>query len=316
MREFLLFTSVIYGSLLAGWLLQRVVRQPVEKSRRIARAAMMSVETPMIIMVYWDVNLELLRSYFTVPLAALVVLSTSGVAGYLISRRVFQRDVSRGAFVVSCMFSNVGSTMGGFLSLLYLGDHGLVVSQLFLLFAIPFYFTVVFTVARHFAGGVRLRVLQAIRANFSDPLAALPLFAIVVGLALGLGGVGLPSFLALPRRVLVFASVILFGLSFGLTADFRLVVSRIRSYVAILPVKFIVAPLAGLLVVAAVGYTPASDPIGFKVILIQSMMPVAIWSVVAAKLFRLDDQLAFGLWIFTTIAVSPLVPVIAWIAAL
>ena len=51
------------------------------------------------------------------------------------------------------MFSNNGATLGGFLCLLYLGDEGLVVSQLFLLLALPYYFAVVFAVARRFSDG-------------------------------------------------------------------------------------------------------------------------------------------------------------------
>jgi predicted permease len=267
-------------------------------------------------MVFWGMDGALLGAYWPVALAPVVVLSVSGAAGYLMSRRVLAHQSARGAFVVSSMFSNVGSTMGGFLCLLYLGDKGLIVSQLYLLSSIPYYFTAVFTVARGFAGGERRTVWQALRANFSDPIAALPLTGMAVGLSLGLAGVPLPIALEIPRRVFVFVAVIMFALSFGLTAQVRLMVKRIRDYLAILPVKFVVAPLAGLAFVLVAGYSLTSNPLAFKVVIIQSMMPVAIWSVVAAKLFRLDDHLALGAWIFTTLSLSPLVPLIGWIARL
>jgi len=45
-------------------------------------------------------------------------------------------------------------------------------------------------------------------------------------------------------------------------------------------------------------------------------MPVAIWSVVACKLFDLDDNFAVALWIFTTLLVALLIPFYAWLAAL
>ena len=200
--------------------------------------------------------------------------------------------------------------------MLYLGDEGLVVSQIFVLLAFPFYFTAVFTVARRFAGGAPMGIWQATRANFKDPLAGLPLIAVVVGLTLGLSGVNLPSVLQLPRRILVFAAVILFSLSFGLTARFRPMLPRVREYLAILPVKFVVGPLTGVAMALLFGYTLAANPLAFKVIVIQSAMPVATLSVAATKLFRLDEQLALGLWIFTTLCVAGLVPAIAWLARL
>ncbi len=316
MKEFLLFSSLIYGSLAVGWVIRRIVPSVERHSRLLSRFTLLATETPLIFLVYWDVDAHAFRSYMPIALAAIVVLSVSGFAGYVISRRACRDQAARGAFVVSSMFSNVGSTMGGFLCLLYLGDEGLVASQFFALLAIPYYFTVVFTVARRFAGGQRRGVWEAIRANFGDPMAALPLIAIVVGLTLGISGVTMPDFLDLPRRVLVFAAVILFALSFGLTAQIRVMLRRFREYVTMLPVKFVVAPLTGLVIVLIAGYSPTSNPLLFKVILIQSMMPVAIWSVVAAKLFRLDDHLALGLWIFTTLSVSALVPLVGWIAGL
>ena len=310
MKEFLLFSSLIYGSLFVGWVLRQWI------PALILRFTIMAVSTPLILLVYWDMDATLFRTYFPIALAALVVLSVSGLAGYLITRLIGGDRAARGAFVVSSMFSNIGSILGGFLCMLYLGDEGLVVSQIFVLLTFPFYFTVVFAVARRFAGGAPMGIWQATRANFKDPLAGLPLMAVIVGLTLGLSGVDFPGVFQLPRRILVFTAVILFSLSFGLTARFRPMLRRAREYLAILPVKFVVAPLTGLAVASLFGYTLAATPLAFKVIVIQSAMPVATLSVAAAKLFRLDEQLALGLWIFTTLCVAGLVPAIAWLAGL
>jgi len=316
MKEFLLFSGLIYGSLFVGWALRQWIPALAGHSRLLLRFTMMGVSTPLILLVYWGMNAELFRTYFPVALATPVVLSVSGLAGYLVTRLTGGDRAARGAFVVASMFSNTGSILGGFLCMLYLGDQGLVVSQIFVLPAFPFYFTAVFAVARRFAGGAPMGIWQATRTNFKDPLAGLPLIAIVVGLTLGLSGVDLPAALQLPRRILVFAAVILFSLSFGLTARFRPMLRRVREYLAILPVKFVVGPLTGLTVALLFGYTLAANPLAFKVIVIQSAMPVATWSVAATKLFRLDEQLALGLWIFTTLCVAGLVPAIAWLARL
>ena len=189
MKEFLLFSSLIYGSLFVGWVLRQWIPALVDHSRLILRFTIMAVSTPLILLVYWDMDATLFRTYFPIALAALVVLSVSGLAGYLITRLIGGDRAARGAFVVSSMFSNIGSILGGFLCMLYLGDEGLVVSQIFVLLTFPFYFTVVFAVARRFAGGAPMGIWQATRANFKDPLAGLPLMAVIVGLTLGLSGV-------------------------------------------------------------------------------------------------------------------------------
>jgi predicted permease len=81
-----------------------------------------------------------------------------------------------------------------------------------------------------------------------------------------------------------------------------------------LPIKFVVAPLAGIGLGLLLGYSPARDPLAFKTLVIQASMPVAIWSVVACKIFDLDDNLAVGLWIFTTVCVAGLLPIFDWLA--
>ena len=213
-------------------------------------------------------------------------------------------------------FSNNGATLGGFLCLVYLGDEGLVVSGLFSLLAVPYYFTVVFTVARRFSAEKNIGIWTAFKYNLRDPVSILPLAAMFVGLSLGVSAIAIPPVFIAPRRYLVYAVVMLFSISFGLSANVTVLLRRFREYLAIVPVKFLVAPIVGLTVALLFGLGLSSNPIGFKVIVIQSAMPVAIWSVVATKLFRLDDQLAFGLWLFTTLCVVPLLPVVSWFARL
>ena len=72
----------------------------------------------------------------------------------------------------------------------------------------------------------------------------------------------------------------------------------------------------GLVAGIVCGYSLDVEPLAFKVVLMQSSMPVAIWSVVACKIFDLDEDLALGLWVFTTVAMAGLLPFYALLAGI
>ena len=316
MREFLFFSLLVYGSLFCGWAAGKI-RPPLrELSRGLARWTVLLIETPTILLIYWGIRQQEFLAYYRIPLVSVVVYSLSGAAGYLIVRLYRRNRAFEGAFTVSSVLSNVGPTLGGFLCLLYLGSRGLLLSQIYTLLFVPYFFTVVFVVARMFSTGRKLGFVGAIRENFKDPLSLFPVSAILVGITLGLSGAGFPPFLELPRRLFVYAAVVSFSVSFGLGMRIRLLGREWKSYLGILPVKFVVAPAIGALLATAVGYSLSADPLAFKVIIVQSAMPVAIWAVVAAKIFRLDEQFAVGAWIFTTIATLGLLPFIEWLSGL
>ena len=102
--------------------------------------------------------------------------------------------------------------------------------------------------ARIFSPGRKTGLMQAIKINFSDPISILPISATVLGLVLGFTGTEFPSVLDVPRRVLVFAAVILYSISFGLGMQIRMMLKRITAYLGMLPIKFVLAPAIGYLV--------------------------------------------------------------------
>jgi predicted permease len=316
MREFLIFSCLIYGFLLLGWGARKIQPAFQSHSRTISRWTVLLVETPTIVLIYWGIRSEQFLFHLRIPLIAVVVMSVSGIAGLFVARLYRQSRPFTGAFTVSSMFSNNGPTLGGFLCLLYLGSEALIISQIYTLMCIPYFFTVVFLTARVFSPGRRTNLWDAVKMNFRDPISLLPISATVLGLLLAFTGTKFPDFLDLPRRVLVFTAVILYSISFGLGMQIRLMARKITNYLGMLPIKFVIAPATGWLSSLLFGYSFATDPLAFKVILIQAAMPVAIWSVVACKLFNLDENLAVGLWIFTTVSVAGLLPLVDWISGL
>jgi predicted permease len=316
MREFLVVSSLVYGFLILGWGARKTRPALQRHSKRLSRLTLLFLETPAIVMVYWGLEIDLLLSHIRLPIIAVSVFSVSGLAGYTVAR-LYRLNRSRtGVFTVASMFSNVGMTLGGFLCLLYLGDDGLELSQIYMLAAVPYFFTVVLLTARFFSPAKERGLWKAFKKNFQDPVSLLPLGAILAGLSLTALGVPFPSILQLPRRVVVYATVAAFSASFGLNMYVRRMLGNVIRLVGMLPIKFLLAPAAGFLISLALGYSLNTNPLALKVVIIQSTMPVAIWSVLACKLFDLDDNYAIGLWILTTLCVIFLLPLYSWIAAL
>ncbi len=74
--------------------------------------------------------------------------------------------------------------------------------------------------------------------------------------------------------------------------------------------KFLVTPLVGfgvVFVLRNLGILSA-EPIVTKAIFVQSCMPAAIMSVVLAKLFRLNEDLAAACWAVSTLASAAVLP--------
>lgn len=316
MKEFLVFSSLIYGFLFLGWAVRKRRPSAERHSKSLSRFTVLLVETPMLGLIYWGIEVEDFTTHLPLAVIGVVVLALSGVVGYLVARLYRQDQPFVGAFTVGSMLSNNGPTLGGFICLLYLGDRGLELSQLWALLLVPYFFTAVFITARRFSPGRKLGFVAAVKENFQDPISVLPIATTVVGVLLSVCRVTFPGFLETPRTVLVFVSVVLYSFSFGLGMHMRRMLGAWKSLLGILPVKFVAGPLLGLAFALLLGYRWETDPLAFKVILIQASMPVAIWSVVACKLFDLDDDLAVGLWIFTTLSVAPLVPLFGWLSAL
>lgn len=316
MREFLVFSSLIYGFLLLGWAGRKIKPSFKDHSRSISRHTVLFVETPTIALIYWGIESRVLGHHFGLGVIAIGVMSISGVAGYLVGRLYRRNRQAIGTYTVGSLLSNNGLTLGGFLCLLYLGSEALELSQIYTLLTVPYFFTVVFLVARNFAPGKNVGLLEIIRSNFRDPLTILPISAMAMGILLSLLGFPFPPFLDLPRTILVFAAVILYSLSFGLGMQIRMMFANVTRYLGVLPVKFLIAPLTGIGLGLLFGYSPTSEPLAFKTLVIQAFMPVAIWSVVACKIFELDDNLAVGLWIFTTVSVVAFLPLFDWLATL
>ena len=282
----------------------------------MTRLTVLILETPTVFFIFWGIEKEVYGRFFVLPIIGILVMSIAGLAGLFVARLYRRKRLFNGTYIVASMFSNQGPTLGGFLALLYLGNEGLELSQFFMLFYVPYFFTVGFLVARLHADAKDAGIWTALSGIFRDPLSFLPISATVFGVIFSLIEIPLYRGLDIVRQVFLIGTVASYSISFGLGMRLRIILKGFVAYFGILPVKFLISPLAGLGLCVLFGFTLNPMPLAVKVVILQSAMPVALWSVMASKLFKLDEDIALGLWLFTTFSVVLFLPAIAWMSKL
>jgi predicted permease len=216
------------------------------------------------------------------------------MAGSLAASMLRLSGKRRQTFLISSSLANHGFTMGGFLCYFLLGESGLGLSVILVLYFIPYVYCLVFPYARADAGQ-RISFRGFFKKNMFDTQ-NMPLFAMAAGLLLNAAGIKRPA-VAFPLDALLLASISLYYLTLGISFT-RMDMRGIRRELAALSIiKFIIVPGAAFAVLSLLPVDPALK----AVIQLQAFMPAAIFSMVTAVLFDLDTDLASGLFVSNTI---------------
>ena len=295
------FFLLFYGALAAGLPLRRFGAH----APRVMRANILVVETPVFVYALWALDLAQLERYAPVPLGSVGLILLLGALARAWARRLWPgAPRARGSFVIASAFSNIGNTGGMFLCYLLFGTTGLSLASLFLVPYPLLIFTLGFAAARTYADGKRPRPVEALRHLATNRIAVMPLGAMILGLILNLLGLPLPEGLAGVVDVLIKINIAVACLAIGATLRPGHLFTPWRPVAALSALKFVVAPAAAL-AVALLAYG-GLGPLPARVLLIQSAMPAAVYSVITATLFGLDRDLANTLWLSTTLLLAPL----------
>ena len=210
----------------------------------------------------------------------------------------------------SVMFSNNGFTLGVFICLLFLGLRGQSIGLVYATYFLPYFVTVGFAIGRHYGRAKKLSFGRQVSSLLTEPLSALPLAGFIIGLVLHSIATAPPEWIAPINRTAIHAEVAIYAFAIGCTLSFRSIKKYWKECVACCGMKFLIMPVVGLgivFVMRSFGVL-SGEPIVSKVILIQTCMPAAIMSVVLAKLFKLNEDLASSCWVVTTIASAAVLP--------
>jgi predicted permease len=240
----------------------------------------------------WDLDVQM--RLLILPVAGLVLSLLSLVFGAVLVPLTGLQGRRRQTFLLSSTLSNHGFTLGGFVCFMLLGETGLGYSIFFILYFMPFVFGFIFPAARLAANQA-----DAGRTSWRDLVLApqnIPLAALALALLLNLLGIPRPE-ISMPIAPLMFVSVGLYYFTLGVTFRGADIFAAGRAHLALGMIKFIIVPVCAWLVLRISGL----DPLMQKVILVQACMSAAIYSVITALLFDLEERLSSALFVVNTV---------------
>lgn len=303
----ILFCSIQLAVILpfaAGLLLRRRLRDPQRATRAIVRVNIAVLEPMIVLWCVWD--LEIRAGLLVLPFAGLVLALSGLVFGAAMAPLTGLAGRSRQTFLISSTLSNHGFTLGGFLCFMLLGETGLGYAILLVLYFMPYVFGIIFPAARLAcsragSGPSGWRSLVFAPQN-------LPLAALFAALGLSAAGIARPE-IEIPLTPLMFVSVGLYYLTLGVTFRGADMFRYIRPHACLGMIKFILVPAFAVLLLR---FTPL-DRVVQSVIVIQACMSTAIYSVITALLFELDERLASAMFVVNTVVcLVVVVPLLFW----
>lgn len=304
MQRFFIFQAVILLSFTCGYLLNK--KRP-ESQSFIGKIISLNLNVFEPLLGLWSIwAMDLSLKLFFMPLAGFVIVFISFTIGLIIAARLYTQKVRKLTFVFSSAITNHGFTMGAFICYIFLGESGLALALIFLLYFPFFVFGFIFTYAGLMANGEKASLASIAGHLFKGH--NLPLLAAISALILNISGVERPA-LSLNLDIILLPAVGLYFCMLGLSFRFRNLKSCVRESVILSLLKFVLAPL---LTIAFIHFVPLPE-LYKNVLVIESFMPAGVYSVVVANLYKLDVPLASGLFVGNTALFLVLFPFLSYL---
>jgi predicted permease len=273
----------------------------------ISSGVIVSVYSAVMVMSMW--TLKVSAGLLLLPIIGMLTALLAIIPGLVISRLFEFSSPQTGSFTCGAMLSNIGLTLGGFLSYSLLGEAGLSYSIVYSSFSMPFYFVVCFYVASLFAEERRHGIMENLKLSFMRPSGFIPILSMAMGFALNVMGFERPHLLGTVNQVFAYMTSFFLLFASGLTFDFRMIRVYRKEALSMFPIKFLYNPLMGMgLVYLLKG--KMNDPLLTKVVFIESVTPVAVFALLLPQFFKLDQDLVNATWVFTTGVFILMIPLI------
>lgn len=273
----------------------------------ISSGVIVSIYSAVLVMTMWTLKVSV--GLLLLPIIGLFTAFLAIIPGLGISHLLKFSSPQTGSFACGAMLSNIGPTLGGFLSYALLGELGLSYSIVYSSYSMPFFLIVCFYVASLFAEEKRPGIMENLRLSFTTPRGYIPILSMAMGFALNLMGLKRPHLLGPVNQVFAYMTSFFLLFASGLTFDFGMIKVYRKEALAMFPVKFLYNPLVGLTCVHLLKGN-MNDPLLTKVIFIESATPVAVFALLLPQFFKLDQDLVNATWVFTTGAFILMIPLI------
>jgi len=292
--QFIIFQSLIIGPFIIGMLTKRFISSPDQLARRIVLINLCMFDPIIILWTVW--GLQISKELIYLPLSGLCIVIFGFFAGYLFTLLLNLPKKAHGTFVISSSLSNHGFTLGGYICYLLLGEQGLALSYIFLLYFVFYLFLFIFPYARWIqASQEQISTKQLILSTLISAR-NIPLYTTLIALLMKKCNIIRPA-IDMPVECFLLISISIYYFSLGLTYTISKDISYKKSHLVLIIIKFVLSPLIAL---ALTRILPLNTTMQ-SVVIIESFMPVAILAVVVAIIFDLDTRMASNLFVWNTI---------------
>jgi len=196
------------------------------------------------------------------------------------------------------------------------GEQAIAIAALYRLCEELFFFGIAYPVARWHGQTETQDSLFSLKNFRIDPVLVVILIALGIGISLNLMGVKRPPFLGTVSTLAMLAGTICFLVAIGM----GLHISKLGTYLvpslAVSFIKFLAVPAVITLLAMLVGLGDIEGGLPLKVVFILSCMPVAMNALILPAIFDLDLDLANACWVFTTLELVVVLPVLTFILPL
>ncbi len=289
--KFILFQVTIFVPFVIGWLTQNRFNNPEKTTKIILRSNIMLIEPLIVIWCIW--NIEFAPYLALLPFAGLFLAVLGLVCGIYCAPFLRVQGIKKQTFLISASLANHGFTMGGFLCYFFLGEKGLGLSIILVLYFIPYVYGFIFPSAK-MASQKKSFKKNNLKKLILDPH-NMPLFAMLLTFILRVSGIKRPD-VFFPIEILLLLSISLYYLSLGMNFKNFEIKSLKKEHLALAAIKFIFVPLFTFIMLSLI----KPDSTLMAVIMIQAFMPAAVFSVVTSVLFNLDAKMASSLFVLNT----------------
>lgn len=290
--KFILLQFVIILPFISGYFLKGKFRDHAAVSKKLIIFSLVLIEPAVILWSIW--GLRLYSEALFLPLIGLGMVVFGFIFGFFTAPFLKQNYRSRKTYLISSSIANHGFTMGGFICYLIAGESGLGFSSLFTLYFMPYTFLVIFSYARYNTGSEKISLSLA--GKFLFNFQNMPLYASIAAILLNINMVHRPD-INFPIDPLIVISVGIYYLTLGMNFDTKDITSIRKETVLISVLKFVIIPVLTIIFLSFTDFAGAAR----SVIIIQSFMPAAIYSVVSSILFDLDRRLASSMFVTNTL---------------
>ena len=290
--KFIIFQIIIIFPFITGYFSRRFLGNSPGTAKKLIRINLLSFEPFVVFWSIWGLTLDFDQIFL--PVSGLSLVIAGLLIGIITIPFLNRAGSSRKTYLICSSLANHGFTMGGFICYLLLGEKGLGLSSIFTLYFLPYTFIFIFTYAR--TNSVKkLLSVRGFADNFLN-LQNMPLYATFFALILHLAGIKRPE-VYIHLDVLLIISVGIYYFTLGLNFNFGNFSSIYKEHLLLSLTKFLILPVITFVILKFIDL----DQEVKTIILVESVMPAAVYSVITSILFDLDSKLASSLFVVNTL---------------